>query len=339
LAEVRAKDIAPARDMVFCYDSDGIVIAFKALIEKKILSMPVYKLHTEICVGFIDILDILSFIVKRLRELGPVDPLIAMRTWHQLDYFVVTPVIEVINQSGRDAYATIGMDASLQQVIDLMVERGVHRVGVLNHQGKVYNILTQTRLLQFVVENEDKSVPFTLGPHDRDEIGQFFPPKAVYCIPLNARTIDAFVAMNDVKKSALAVTNDQGQLVSNISATDLKEVGYDLDLYLRLFDTVQDFLKKKTLNRNVGPSEQNTGTLPPAIFLGTGNKILQALEVFQKFKVHRIYMVDPTYKPVGVITPAEILGVFARAHETKHGGATGTTSTGFGTTAVPGGLP
>ena len=57
--------------------------------------------------------------------------------------------------------------------------------------------------------------------------------------------------MNDVKKSALAVTNDQGQLVSNISASDLKEVGYDLDLYLRLFDTVQDFLKKKTMNRNV----------------------------------------------------------------------------------------
>lgn len=71
--------------------------------------MPVYKHRTEICVGFIDILDILAFIVKRLRDLGPVDPLIAMRTWHQLDYFVVTPVTEVINQSGRDAYATISM--------------------------------------------------------------------------------------------------------------------------------------------------------------------------------------------------------------------------------------
>jgi CBS-domain-containing membrane protein len=335
LTETRVREIAPSREIVFVYDTDGIVIAFKALIEKKILSMPVYKLHTEMCVGFIDILDILAFIVKKLRELGPVDPLVAIRTWHQLEFFKVTPVSEVINASGRDPYATIGMDASLQQCVDLMIERDVHRVGVLDHQGKVYNILTQTKLLQFVIDNEDKNVPFSLGPLDRDEIGHYFPPKRVFCVPLTARTIDAFVAMNDVKRSALAVTNEQGVLVSNLSASDLKEVGYDLDLYLRLFDTVQDFLKKKSVNRNVGPSEVNPGIgLPPPIFLGTGNKILQALEVFTRFKVHRIYLVQNEYRPIGVITPAEVLGVFSRKHEIPPA----TSGFGFGG-PIPGGHP
>jgi len=159
--------------------------------------MPVYRLHTETCVGFVDILDILAFIVKRLRELGPVDPLVALRTWHQLEYFTVTPVSELINASGRDPYATVSMvrlfcfdtcitrthlsgllqETHLDQVVNVMIEKQVHRVGVLDHKGKVYNILTQTRLLDFVLANEDKNVPFSLGPMDRDEVAHFFPSK------------------------------------------------------------------------------------------------------------------------------------------------------------------
>jgi hypothetical protein len=87
-------------------------------------------------------------------------------------------------------------------------------------------------------------------------------------------------------------------------------------LYQRLFESVGEFLRKKTLNRNVGPSEINPQTgLPPPIFLGTGNKILEAIDVFKNFKIHRIYLVEQNYRPVGVVTPAEILSVFSKRRE------------------------
>jgi len=69
--------------------------------------------------------------------------------------------------------------------------------------------------------------------------------------------------MYDTRVSALAVVNENGQLASNLSASDLKEVGFDLDLYVRLFDSVQDFLKKKTLNRNVVRSDVRQVRMPP----------------------------------------------------------------------------
>lgn len=52
--------------------------------------------------------------------------------------------------------------------------------------------------------------------------------------------------MIDVKKSALAVVSENGQLVGNLSASDLKEIGYDMGLYDKLFDSVGDFLRKKS---------------------------------------------------------------------------------------------
>lgn len=69
--------------------------------------MPVYHKDSDKCVGFVDVLDILAFIVKNLRSLGSVDPRAAMQTWSKHDFFKVTPVSEAVNASGRNSCVTI----------------------------------------------------------------------------------------------------------------------------------------------------------------------------------------------------------------------------------------
>jgi CBS-domain-containing membrane protein len=317
LAETRAKDILPRQPLVYVYESDSIVEAFKGLVEKKILSMPVYRKHTEICIGFVDILDILGYIVKRLREAGPqASPYAAMKTWHQLDTFVATPVSSAINASDRNTYATVSMEARLQDVVDIMVQSGAHRVGVLDHKGQVFNILTQTRILEFIRANEslNKDVPFSLGPLDRDTIGQHILPKQVLCVNYDVRTIDAFVTISESRKSALAVLNPGGQIIGNLSASDLKEIGYDMELYDRLFDPIIDFLRKKTMRPAFEEGAQvnpQTG-LPRPVVLQQNSSLVEALNIFHRTKVHRIYLVDSYERPVGLVTPADILGLFSR---------------------------
>lgn len=60
-----------------------------------------------------------------------------------------------------------------------MIRENVHRLGVLSPQGQVYNILTQTRILKFVLDNLDKTVPFHVAPVMRDAVGQSFANKCV----------------------------------------------------------------------------------------------------------------------------------------------------------------
>ena len=67
LASTKVRDVVPPRHVVYARCTDSIASVFKLLVDNKILSVPVLDNLTNKFVAFVDILDILVYVVDRLR--------------------------------------------------------------------------------------------------------------------------------------------------------------------------------------------------------------------------------------------------------------------------------
>jgi len=200
--------------------------------------------------------------------------------------------------------------------VEVMANWNAHRVAVLDQKGEFADVISQTRLLRHItgMAAEAKPGPSLMGDLMLLPVARLVPLTHTLSSPLGARTIDAFVAMMDVRKSALAVIDGAGsQLVGNLSASDLKQCGYDLELFARLFDTVGEFLRKGQLEKGLLRPGQ-PGLMAP-YFITTRSTVGETLDRFNALKVHRLYIVDDSMRPVGVVSPVDLFRLFsAEAH-------------------------
>jgi len=94
--------------------------------------------------------------------------------------------------------------------------------------------------------------------------------------------------------------DDEGKLLGNISATDLRVIGYDgnfLSLLLCPLDHFCSFIPKNT-------------TIPGPICVSPVNTLEEVLLKITLTRVHRVFVVDEQ-KLIGVISLQDILEVFA----------------------------
>lgn len=107
--------------------------------------------------------------------------------------------------------------SSLKEAIKLMMEYNAHRILVLGDQGQLINIITQSRimrLLTLVIDNlQVCAVPVA-------DLG--IAVKQVVSVREDEMACDAFQKMKQNHISAVAVVNARGQLIGNISASDVK---------------------------------------------------------------------------------------------------------------------
>lgn len=310
LVETRCGQLPVVHNIVSVSRNHPLIEGFQRLFDHQILSVPVMEPGMNIIVGFLDIIDILAFLVQKLRSFGQVAPYDALKTMRQLDFLDMNTCGDAMNASGRNPFVTVSPNDTLERLVALMGQRNAHRVAVVGPNGELLNFITQSALLRFICRMAEvaKPGPNMLGAIVHQPISRYVQPTNVLCSPLNARTIDAFVAMIDVQKSALAVINDKNQLVGNLSASDLKECGYDFDLFSRLFDSVEDFLRKMFIRK--GKLARGERDLPKPYCVSTTTTIGQTMNMLNEYKVHRLYMVDDAFRPIGVVTPADVLRCF-----------------------------
>jgi len=117
--------------------------------------------------------------------------------------------------------------------------------------------------------------------------------RKVHSITLETKVISAFRAMIENHVSGLAVLHDN-EIVGNISASDIKELGFEFNLFSRLFVSIKEFF-----GENMKPLQSVTPQ----------TKFKDVVTLFLKNKVHRVYVVDEK-DVVGVITPSDILKCF-----------------------------
>jgi len=269
---------------------------FKALVDNNVLSVPVYDPTTKKYTGFLDIKDLVSFVVfvdddqksdvpQNLHEL----------IMHGCKLFKV-PLdgVTVTYLSRRNQLHPVSPSSSLLDVCEILAS-GVHRVPVMDN-GEIVNIVSQSSIIQFLQQHHKELAPLTSKKISEIKIGS----KPVVTVNKSTPAIDAFRLMDNKKISGLAVVDEGGRFVGNTSASDLKLFMQTLSLEI-LKQPISQFLN--TLR------QESIDIRVPTISVTSHDTVQTVISKLASTKIHKLFVADDSdgYKPKLVISITDIL--------------------------------
>jgi len=288
------------KGIVTASKADLLSYAFEVMIHNKILSVPLYDPSKHSFTAFIDMVDIVSFCMEKMskEELAEGNLTSLMESAIQ---FKNVDCGQIADISKRNPYAPVESSAPLLSVIQLMSNWSVHRVPIVDAEGELITIITQSHIMRFLYQH--MYMFGDLAGKTLESLHMIH--NGVVSVPLKRRAMDAFKVMHDQKVSAVAIVDHAGKLVGNISASDLKVIGYDGALLSRLAYPISQFLK--ILSTENKEAMQVEGP----IFVKPSSTFREVMEKLITMRIHRVYIVDHDHKPQGVVSQLEVLRCLA----------------------------
>jgi len=285
------------RKLIKSNTTSPVVEGFRCLIDNKILCIPLYDIERRSYAGFMDIIDVAHHF---LSAMSAEEVKTGYSAWHKK--FSSLQNKDVMDVSKRNPWMGVDSVASLQAVIDLIVHYKVHRIPIVDSDGELQAVLSQSRVAQYLVQYLDL-FDWTNKTVDELKLGY----RQVVVVPNSMVTKDAFKVMRDTSVSGVGVVDDAQKLVGVLSTSDLRHVGYSEHMFDRFYLTVQDFL---TI---VHGSEGHN--IPRVVVAVPSSTVTQVGELFMKHKVHRVFVVDSeqSMKVLGVISLHDFLLLFGRS--------------------------
>jgi len=248
--------------------------------------------------GFIDIVDIVTYISSKLtapRANNQVQP------WYAINEIASVACGVVGNFSQRNSTLIMDANESIQNVIDDIAFDNYHRIALIEN-GFIVGVVTQSNLLEFFYKHNMWENMGSLSWQSVTNLKLGL--REVCTVSPGTIVMDALKLMVQNRVSALAVVDNNKKLIGNLSASDMKNIGYDMELYTKLFGTVEDFIR---------PQFQTS--LPVTVTPNTQFRDILAL--YDKKKIHRLYVTDSTNNVIGVVTPGDVLKCFQSPHLTQ----------------------
>jgi len=301
MAQVKAESLRPQNGVIFIAKRTDLVIdVWKGLVRHNFLSVPVLQKTGNKYYGFIDLADILLYVVEHFGKvklessedywkLVEEDDLFKKRTVNDL---MVYPI------NRRNPFHPLLKGFSLFSAMEALArEKGLHRVPVIDENRKLVGLITQSHIIEFlhkyigmIGSKKDKPVG-----HCKDAI------RNVWSIHEDQMALDAFRMMSSHGVNGLAVVNTEGKLVGNISVRDLKAIGTDGRMFTRLNQSIKNFLPK--LKKDFGSEDRPH----KAVTLKPTDTIESAIRMLVTNKVHRLYIIDDAKKPIGIMSLKDVL--------------------------------
>jgi len=288
LDKTTVRDIHQGRGLIVVPSSSSIGDAMQILAKNGITSAPVYDASSDSYLGFVDVLDIAVDIVKIFAENYEQHP--HLYNPAELRKQFLLPITSVVNASDRDPFLPVDINWSLSFLINNFLKYGIHRVPVVEDD-KIVGVVAQSDVLRFLQQHRGS---LTSEFHTLAQLGLAEGP--VISIPQEAPLMRAFTHILTSKVSGIAVINERGQLVNNLSVSDLKGI------------TETTFFKLEAPIHQV--FSYATSKLP-VVRLRPWSTFGDLLDVLATTGVHRAYVVDDNDKPVNVVTLTTILQRFA----------------------------
>jgi len=259
---------------------------FNLITHNNILSIPLYDAKANNYTAFLDILDILYYLTQKGTIISNFEDKLTGVTCGELaDFSKLDPFIKVTESS------------NLIQVLQLSTQdyKSLHRFPVVDSEGKVKGIVSQSLLVKFLEPHTKK---FDFGTLSISILGLGL-DKQVITISENESVAAAIQKLREAHVSGIGIVDSSGKLVGNFSATALKFLG--LKVVNMVHMTLKEFLQSK-------PDTKEESTLMV-------NKHATASQVITQFKtsgVHRIFVVNESHEPIGIISLADIIELFFR---------------------------
>jgi len=276
--------LPPTKGIIVLYHTDTVTSALKRLQFHGILSAPVLHSDNNFCLGSVDVMDLVAYALDVPRRSS---------SWEEAtkERFQ-SPLYKALGSSGNNPFLPVGENASVINVIRTLFGYGVHRVPVVSVNGsstEITGILSQMDVIHFLAASilEDPE----LSDMASKTVSQLsLVPGQVVSIVDTCNLHSAFDLLIANKISGLAVVNTHGQLVGNISASDFK--GFTESTVLQLDEQVGKFVQYQ-----MPITCKRTDTL------------YELLLQFSSAMVHRVYIVDDSFVPVGIVSLTDIMKI------------------------------
>jgi len=297
-AQLKVKNALPShpRDVAFVTDSTSVEETLKLLNKHNILGALVFtnedppKLH-----GIIDVLDILQFLINTKEKN-------VHSAYQQQRQFNLAHVRGVVDLSGRDPCTPLSVDSPLIDALRLFAA-GVHRVPIVDPgQEKITNMLSQSDMLRFLHANpqllssiNDKTVAeLSLGSVE---------DKSSEVIKVDKKTpaLDAFKLILKHKLSAVAVTGDDGKIVAQVSASDLRALTGEIEAPLNVMSLLLPTYEFVARVRKFRNNEQNF-----LVWCQPSSQFKNVIPLAIENRVHRVMVIDNYVNLTGVIALTDI---------------------------------
>jgi len=290
-----------AKHIISAKSSDSIPHVFKVLAENGILSVPVLNEGGR-PIGLVDYVDIVCCVVQLINhtDLLGHDFYSILETEY---LFKHTYASHITDLSERNPFIPVVQNASLLEAITIMTRHKLNRVPVISNEAKqgeevgahIINLVTQSAILNFISKNLD-----TLGPWVQKSLKDLgFKEKPVISIDFNKRALDAFQLMAQHRVNGIAVNDEKGHIIANISARDLKEILNKTRMFDDLYISVGEFISKVR--------QQDFKAVNPSICCTLEESLQHVITKMAAARIHRIYLVNAERKPIGVVSIHDIL--------------------------------
>jgi len=275
LESTRIEKLIPSRKIILVSKDTTVEETLKLMAANQLISLPVQDKQVNKFIGMFDVLDLVALALSFLEKKN--DPL---TEFHKM------PVGKVINFSTCDVFSPMSAELSLWHLVETFT-RGIHRIPVTNKEGgEIINIVSQSTVIKFLSEHSSdlgaaaKKTATDLG------LGK----KSVVSIPDDAKALDGYKLINQHKVEAVAVVSSKdGKLLGALSASDMRGISGDL---LKVLDApMQSFIrnqrKPETCKTNI--------------------TMKQAIDQLAGGQTHRIFIVDSSDRPIGIISQSDIM--------------------------------
>jgi len=295
LVSIHLDDIAKEQQMVFLKESDTIKNALSLFAKQRISSAPVMN-EAGIAQGAIDMLDLLYYATDKLNMTLKGSPKPDER---QVEEFFNRQIKSLQGYSSRNPFVVLSPKKTMKKSFRSLGFPGIHRI-FIGEESKIKGVLSQSKAVELIwkFRNEVSDVlKFT--------VRELWPEaRQTKSIGSNDTLLAAFEKIRLDRVTGLAVLNQHGVLVGNISASDLKYASWNLNAakfldYLK--SPISEFLQKK--------GEMGAFNLEPVV-AKLDDHLESVVKKFVETKVHRIYIIDEFKKPLQVISLTDVIGQF-----------------------------
>lgn len=327
----------PKGKVIEISSEDTPLQGFKKLVDNNILSAPVFDKATSKYVGFLDVRDLVEFVVFEYDQHHNATPHLKGAqadttkashdsTKRQTGSFLsdlLTVGTKMIGSkltctylSKRNPFKPVKTGASLLEVVKILAQGIFRRVPVVNDKGQVVNIISQSSIITFLNSKADKFK--TEGSKTIDDL--HLGSRPVACARSDGRALDAFRVMSEKKLSGLAIVDKEGKFIANTSSSDLKL--YLIKPHIALESSLIDFLRDLRQEE----VKDDTDDKSPTIAVLPTSTLSNVIARLAATKVHKIFVADDKkdFKPLAVISLTDILRLVLGTK--KHSAAASSTS-------------
>jgi CBS domain-containing protein len=248
ITKCQARDIfTPIKNVVKVNTSDSIKTVLAAMFSYKLKCFPVYDIDTDKYRAFVDVFDIVAYIVSVIEKVKtqhniklPKDTnqIIISRELAELDI----PIGEAMNFGQENFLFMLPEETLLREVLYVMGPGAKHRIWIYNEAKNMgAGLITQTKLLQ-TLEEDLLHFP-DIGKRTIESLG-LANPTQIISISKDKRVSDAFKLLTSSHVQALAILNEEGHLENEFSSNDVKALALFGDFFDNWDMKINDYFNK-----------------------------------------------------------------------------------------------